>query len=64
MKNNLENNFSHLLPLSENEMIDVTGGMGFWEAVGYIPGVIIGSILVVAKSAAEYQASLPPNLKK
>ena len=54
-----------LTEMSEIEMLDVNGGdLTFWGWVGYVGGSIARGFHEFTKTAAEYQASLPANLKK
>jgi hypothetical protein len=63
MKTNLNEMKYGLTALSNDELSTVNGG-GFWGTVGYIIGATAKSIYIFTKSAADYQASLPANLKK
>jgi natural product precursor len=65
MQNLEELNFSGscLKSLSEQELCDLNGG-SFWGDLAYVAGATIKCVVVFCKTAAEYQASLPPNLKK
>ena len=64
MKTNLNEYKTDLMFLSDNEMNTINGGDGFWYTVGYVIGATIKGLYVVTKTAAEYQSSLPANLKK
>jgi len=57
-------NFAGLTDMTDADMVAVNGGDSFWETLGYIVGATAKCIYVFSKTAAEYQASLPPNLKK
>jgi hypothetical protein len=60
MKNFCENEVNELTRLSESEMQTIQGG-------GFFPGIDLGLAYVLykwGKFAADYQASLPANLKK
>jgi hypothetical protein len=63
MKNNLNEHYG-LISLSAEDLTSVNGGSGFWETLGYIIGATAKTIYVFGKTAAEYQSSLPANLKK
>lgn len=54
---------ANLRSLTADEALLVEGG-SFWGDVAYVAGATLKSIWVFCKTAAEYQASLPPNLKK
>jgi len=65
MKTNLNEYRSDLMFLSDNEMNTINGGGdGFWYTVGYVIGATVKGLYVFTKTAAEYQSSLPANLKK
>ena len=49
--------------MTAEEMRCIDGG-SFWEDVGYVLGVTARSFVEFCKTAGEFQASLPPNLKK
>jgi hypothetical protein len=49
--------------LSSKELETIEGG-GFWGDVFYRVGVTFRCFYEFAKTAGEYQASLPPSLKK
>lgn len=67
MQNNIQFTF-----LSNDEMLHLNGGndggppkdSSFFENVSYYTRVVAICIYQFAKSSAEYQASLPPSLKK
>jgi hypothetical protein len=63
MNTNLNELKYELTALSHDELCTVNGG-GFWGTLGYVIGATAKSIYIFAKSAADYQASLPANLKK
>lgn len=50
--------------LSDEELFMINGGSGFWEDVAFVAGRTIRCIWEFSKTAAEYQHSLPSNLKK
>lgn len=52
-----------LVSLNQNELISIEGG-SFWEDAAYLIGATAKCIWVFAKTASEFQSSLPPNLKK
>ncbi|MET0241926.1 MAG: hypothetical protein ABW174_00575 [Flavitalea sp.] len=65
MKNNSINDLMfHCEPLSMEEMSNTNGGEGFWYTVMNVVGMVARSVYEVSRSAAEYQASLPPVHKK
>lgn len=49
--------------LDNKAMVSIEGG-SFWEDLAYVAGVTLKCLHVFTKTAAEFQASLPPNLKK
>ena len=56
-------------PLSEQELVKINGGQitpetSFAHDVAYVIGAIARGIKEFAQAAAEYQSSLPANLKK
>jgi hypothetical protein len=53
-----------LSALGENEMQEINGGASLWETLGYIAGQTVRCFEEFTRTAAEYQASLPANLKK
>jgi len=50
-------------PLSVNDLIAIDGG-GLWGDISYLCGATLRCIREFTKIAAEYQCSLPANLKK
>jgi hypothetical protein len=62
------NHFNGAIPgltaLNDHDLYHVNGGDSPWETLGFIIGATAKSIYIFCKSAADYQASLPPNLKK
>jgi hypothetical protein len=65
MKTNFNEYRGDLMFLSDSEMSTINGGGdGFWYTAGYVIGVTLKSFYVFTKTAAEYQSSLPANLKK
>jgi hypothetical protein len=54
----------NLHELNSNEIYSIEGGRGFWEDAAYYAFATLKTIYVFGKTAAEYQASLPANLKK
>ena len=50
--------------LTNNELENIYGGDGFFQWVGEIVGAGLHVIVIFGQTAAEYQASLPANLKK
>ena len=65
MKTNLNEYKTDLMFLSDSEMNTINGGGdGFWYVAGYVIGATIKGFYVFTKTAAEYQSSLPANLKK
>jgi hypothetical protein len=54
----------NLHELNSNEIYSIEGGSGFWEDLAYCTFATLKTIYVFGKTAAEYQASLPANLKK
>lgn len=65
MKNNhfLKESFASFTELTDAELTGIEGG-SFWEDVFYVAGVTAKCIWVFSKTAAEFQTSLPANLKK
>lgn len=62
MKNNFETK-----PLTDDEMLFVSGGETARQTFSYDGEIwisVVSAIWEFARAAAEYQASLPPNLKK
>jgi len=53
-----------LSALGNYEMQEINGGAGFWETLGYYAGQTVRCFEEFTRSAADYQASLPANLKK
>ena len=49
--------------LSFDEIVQIEGG-SFWGDTAYVVGATLACIWEFSRSAAEYQQSLPPNLKK
>ncbi|MBR2649421.1 MAG: ComC/BlpC family leader-containing pheromone/bacteriocin [Sediminibacterium sp.] len=65
MKTNHNNQeFNQFQQLSNEELLTINGGSGFWEDVAYITGRTLRCIWEFSKTASEYQHSLPANLKK
>ncbi len=60
----LSDSFDCLTDLTTDELLSVEGGSGFWEDIAYAAGVTAKCFYVFVKTASEFQASLPPNLKK
>jgi hypothetical protein len=57
----------NLTTLSVYEMESIVGGnedLGPWGKVAFYIGLAARSLWEFSRSAMEYQASLPPNLKK
>ncbi len=52
-----------LVLMTPLEMAQTDGG-SFWGDAAYVLGVAAKSFVNFCKTAAQYQASLPPNLKK
>lgn len=52
-----------LVELNQHELISLEGG-SFWEDLARLTGATAKCIWIFAKTAAEFQTSLPPNLKK
>ena len=52
-----------LVALTQHELIFLEGG-SFWEDISYLTAVTAKCIWTFAKTASEFQTSLPPNLKK
>lgn len=59
-----EPNAHQLVALSKEEMIATQGGESAWYWVAYGVANVIHGAWELAKEAGEYQASLPPHLKK
>jgi len=65
----MQNNFVKLKPidslvaLNQHELISLEGG-SFWEDISKLTADVGKCIWTFAKTAAEFQSSLPPNLKK
>ena len=53
-----------LSPLDVTEMQDINGGTSVWEWVGWVAGQTVRCFEEFTRTAAEYQSSLPANLKK
>lgn len=53
-----------LFELNISETFSIQGGTDFWEDAAYLISATVKTIYVFAKTAVEYQASLPANLKK
>ncbi len=49
--------------LDNKAMISIEGG-SFFEDIAFVAGATLKCIYTFTKSAAEFQTSLPPNLKK
>jgi hypothetical protein len=65
MKKILNDSMNGLTEMSEMEMSNINGGdLGFWGWLGYVAGATARGFYEFSKTAAEYQASLPANLKK
>lgn len=71
MKNNIlsQENLPLMEVLSSDEISLINGGgdtkeTGFWHDLAYVVGATLACIWEFSRSAAEYQHSLPPNLKK
>ncbi|MCA6441341.1 MAG: ComC/BlpC family leader-containing pheromone/bacteriocin [Sediminibacterium sp.] len=62
--NNNNQNFNQFQQLSNEELLMINGGSGFWEDVAFVAGRTVRCIWEFAKGAAEFQHSLPANLKK
>lgn len=60
----LSDSFNCLTELTTDELVAVEGGSGFWEDLAYAAGVTVKCFYVFVKTAGEFQASLPPHLKK
>jgi hypothetical protein len=54
----------NLNPLANHELEKTNGGDGVLEWAGELVGKTLYCIYIFGKTAAEYQASLPANLKK
>ena len=63
MKNLTLESFDSLVALNQHELITLEGG-SFWEDLAYAAAATAKCIWVFAKTASEFQASLPPSLKK
>ncbi len=50
--------------LSTQDMIQTNGGGNLIYDIFYVAGATLRCLREFTKAAAEYQASLPPNLKK
>jgi bacteriocin-like protein len=59
----LKESFESFTELTNAELITIEGG-GFWGQFFYLIGATAKSIWVFSKTAAEFQTSLPPSLKK
>jgi len=65
----MQNNFvklesiDSLVALNQHELISLEGG-SFWEDLAYAFGATAKCIWTFAKTAGEFQSSLPPSLKK
>lgn len=55
--------FEGVSELSSFQLSEIEGG-GFWGDVAYLVTATAKCIVVFCQTAAEFQASLPPNLKK
>ena len=64
MKTNFMSALNEIYPLSLDEMQQINGGGGFWNSLGMPINYLTYYIYHFGKAAAEYQASLPANLKK
>ena len=53
-----------LSALGDHEMQEINGGATIWETLGWIAGQTVRCFEGFTTTAAEYQASLPANLKK
>ncbi|HTE23885.1 hypothetical protein [Flavitalea sp.] len=53
-----------LSALDYSEMQEINGGASFWEWAGWVAGQTVRCFEEFTKTAAEYQSSLPANLKK
>jgi hypothetical protein len=63
-KNSLSfESFGSLVELSSQELQSIEGG-SFYEDAAYVAGFTLRCLWEFCKTASEYQASLPPNLKK
>ncbi len=58
------NGHTQLTELTHQELLSIEGGSTFWEDFFYAVGVTVKSVYVFTKTAAEFQHSLPSNLKK
>ncbi len=63
MKNLTLTSFDSLVALNQQELISLEGGT-FWDDIAYVLGATAKCIYVFAKTASEFQSSLPPSLKK
>ena len=65
----MQNNFlttesiDSLVALNQHELLSLEGG-SFWHDAAYLLGATAKCIWVFAKTAGEFQSSLPANLKK
>lgn len=59
----LSDSFDCVTDLTMDELLAVEGG-SFWKDAAFLFGATVKCIWVFAKTASEFQASLPPNLKK
>ena len=64
MKTNFMSALNEIYPLSLDEMQQTNGGDGFWDSLATPINYLTYYIYHFGKAAAEYQASLPANLKK
>jgi hypothetical protein len=60
----INHSFEGLISLNSDDMSIINGGDSIWETLGYILGATAKTLYMVGKTAGEYQASLPANLKK
>ena len=64
MKANFMSALNETYPLSPDEMQQINGGDGFWDSLSTPMNYLNYYIYHFGKAAAEFQASLPANLKK
>lgn len=50
--------------LSDTEKLSIEGGSSFWEDLAYVAGVTVRCFREFTYQASQFQASLPPSLKK
>ena len=55
--------FKGLSELSKDALLTIDGG-GFWDDVVYAVNITLMYLREIPKAASEFQASLPPSLKK